>query len=758
MKSSNHQHSYLAYFLIVLAFELLFWALLVFGHRMPIGHDGFEMLCQQWFFVNSAISHHEFPLWSPYLNHGTPVWWYFIYSRMEIFFNTVMLFSPWIKGGNFLVYFYGSIFFDKFILLCGVWLLSRRYFNSPLTAFFVSATVMATTIAYTQNSFSLVLFYVLPLMIYLLHRFFDTKSWKWLLLALFLLCTVSINVFYFISVITLAVFVFFWAVACESRGTIFKDIKVQAKDIFWMGGIFALLLVFAAIYILGHDPAIVITTIQRQADGGVPIDVFLGYGGDNNFLKWWELFIGISLRWDYTLYMGLMCVPLCVIGIFFSKNANKKFFIWGAFFFLLFGCATPISAAAYYCWPLMKAFRHIGLVAPLIKLYLCFLAGFGFERLFDSEEDQEQGSIYKMSMIASAILLLNWMFLSQLIADQTLTTYLLRALGPDIQNRVSVASIADYFFNLAILSLLGSLIFFLRPYIKFPKYASSYLIIFMVFHLLMVYWYAYDEVQLRTFPLTNAQYHLMDFRQIPYQLRRSVDDRNNPRHLIMQGMQGLVPNTLDNFTFDDLLRSKQTPDFYLHPYYNLLSAFKAQERSPVLLKLAGVTQDKVQFFSTAHWAGSFEHETSKLLDKKYAGDILFYLSPWHDVVGQENLKDLYLSGNQRLNLPYKITSFSPDQIIINVNTPRKGVWLQYSDNWHPSWKAQVNGHPQEVFISSLAYKALPLQGGNNVVRFYVDSRSVEWLYDFFMLSSLAWMALLIWLLLGSAERKFNDAA
>ena len=207
------KNSYVKFFLLTIALELSVMFYLILGHRMVIGHDGFELFVHQWFFINSAIAHHEIPMWSPYLNHGTPVWWYFIYSRMDIFSNVWMLFSHWLNAGNFLGIFYGSLFFDKFILCCGVWLLAKRYFSSPVTVFFVVITEMATTVTYTQNSFCLIMFYCLPLIIYFLHRFFDTFNWKWLFLAAFLFLTVSINIFYFISIITLAIFIYFLTVA-----------------------------------------------------------------------------------------------------------------------------------------------------------------------------------------------------------------------------------------------------------------------------------------------------------------------------------------------------------------------------------------------------------------------------------------------------------------------------------------------------------------------------------------------------------------
>src|SRR5262249_28401908 len=45
----------------------------------------------------------------------------------------------------------------------------------------------------------------------------------------------------------------------------------------------------------------------------------------------------------------------------------------------------PVSTAAYYLWPGMKYFRHIGLVSSFVKVLMCFVAGVGFERLLTGD-------------------------------------------------------------------------------------------------------------------------------------------------------------------------------------------------------------------------------------------------------------------------------------------------------------------------------------------------------------------------------------
>jgi|GEM_PF-6100652 len=736
----------LVLFLIIVVFELVLSAFLVLDRRMVIGHDGFELLAQQWFFINSKVSNHQIPLWTPYMAHGTPTWWYFLYSRIDIFTNIVMVFSHWIKDLNFLVLYYAGLLFDKFVLLVGVWLLAKRYFQNPATVFFVASTVMATTVTFSQNSFTLVMFYILPLIIYLLHRFFDSWDWKWLFLTVFLFCTVSINVYYFIPIISLAVFLYFFTYYFSGGMTLFKGFKITVKDLGWI--ILTLLVgfVLAAIYFLGHDPLIFWHSSGREAGGISSLNAFLYYGRGADLNKWWELLLGMSPQLDYTLYMGLLSLPLVVLGALLGKNNNKYPFVLGAIFFLFFSLATPVSVAGYYLWPLMKFYRHISYVAPLIKLYMCFIAGFGFEQLFFHEKNQDSKAILYKSLLAVFLLSCNGLFLCAMVINPQIADFILHQIGGvKILDCFSLSFVSNTLRYMAVLSFFGAVIFFVRPFVKFPRYAFSFLLVFMIFHCLDVYWYAYQQIQLRTFKMTQAQYALLNFQKIPFVKRRLPEKIIiNPREELVNSLQGTICDTASNFTLSEHVKPKYRSDFYLKPFDDLFKVFKYDIKSSLLLKLAGSTEDKIQFFSQAYPV-SKETISLAMRDKTYAGDILFYQF-LNKSLSQVKVSPLDLSQNQRLTIPYEVSVFSPNEVIINVDTKNQsGLWMQYCDVWNSSWKAEVNGQPQEIYIGNLAYKALPLEKGKNTVRFYCESRTVSWLYSFFMISSLFWVILLGWL-------------
>ncbi len=300
------------------------------------------------------------------------------------------------------------------------------------------------------------------------------------------------------------------------------------------------------------------------------------------------------------------------------------------------------------------------------------------------------------------------------------------------------------------LSLIGAFLFYLRAFVKSPTRIFQFLLIFlMVFHLMDVYVYAYQQFQLRSFPLTQRQYALVNFGKIPFSDHRSLGDSvEGSREEFVHSLKGSLLDSFNNFSFSDFVKPVQRSDYSLKSIESLFETFN-NEKSPILSKLSGSSEDKLQFFTQAHLAPSDKDLLLAMKNNNYAGDLLFYQSSRQEgAFPKVEIKNLDLSQNQRVKIPYQITSFSPNEIIIKADVSNyKGIWLEYCDLWHPSWKAEINGDPREVYIGNLAYKALPLRQGMDIVRFYIESKPVAFLYYFLMYSSLVWTILLFCLLI-----------
>src|SRR5205814_1774733 len=129
--------------------------------------------------------------------------------------------------------------------------------------------------------------------------------------------------------------------------------------------------------------------------------------------------------------------------------------------------------------------------------------------------------------------------------------------------------------------------------------------------------------------------------------------------------------------------------------------------------IIGERQDKLQVFSAAHVTGS-ENEIADFMNRpEFRGDVLFLSAPpplYHRVDAS------FLSKNERLAAVPKVLEFGANRLRVEVDVPAD-AWLAYSDAWDPNWRATVDGTPTPVERANLAYKAVRLHAGRNLVEF-----------------------------------------
>ena len=73
--------------------------------------------------------------------------------------------------------------------------------------------------------------------------------------------------------------------------------------------------------------------------------------------------------------------------------------------------------------------------------------------------------------------------------------------------------------------------------------------------------------------------------------------------------------------------------------------------------------------------------------------------------------------DDRLNVDYGVLAYDSNNITIRVSGAPRNAWLYYADCWHPFWRATVNGRNATIQKSNLAYKAVGLDEGENLVHF-----------------------------------------
>jgi hypothetical protein len=146
-------------------------------------------------------------------------------------------------------------------------------------------------------------------------------------------------------------------------------------------------------------------------------------------------------------------------------------------------------------------------------------------------------------------------------------------------------------------------------------------------------------------------------------------------------------------------------------------------------RLIGESEDKLQVYAAAHPALSDQEIAGILHRDDFAGNTLYLSAEPQESAAP--LDPALASRNERLPATTRVVEFRPDQVRVEVDVPagRDEAWLLYADCWHPSWRTEVDGIPGPVRRANLAYKAVLLHGGRNVVdfRFHAPWRAASYL-------------------------------
>src|SRR5688572_14857823 len=303
-------------FLCIVAIEAVHTATAVVLHRVPGTHDGFQYFTLQYFFLNNAIQAHEVAQWIPYMTQGTVAsLWYGIQGS---FLQVVLLQLPaLVRGADLLSVYHLGMFVDEMILLTGTWLLGRRFFDVPATCF-LAISIVASGVWLDQPYWNFRLYYAIPLVLELGHRFLESGRWRWAFLAANLLALQTIgNLPYFIPLTSFVVFAYFAFYAAVNRTLVWDRIRSLRWDARAAAAVAGGALSLAAAYTcvtLGTGP-LVNYNVGRSQGGTTSLSYFMSYGGLIDAWKWNDVVLRMSPAMDTTLYAGILLAPLLLCGL-----------------------------------------------------------------------------------------------------------------------------------------------------------------------------------------------------------------------------------------------------------------------------------------------------------------------------------------------------------------------------------------------------------------------------------------------------------
>ncbi len=754
------------------------------------GHDFLAIAVDRYFFLNQTISGHEFPQWIPYVVHGAPT----AYAngayggRLQ---DVLLLTSSFLPKINFLTYLNLGFLIDELLLAVGMWLWASRLFKHKTTMAFVSGTVLASTIWLYAPAFNLQIYFSIPLVLYFFHQFLDQGKWRYFLFGMNMLAIQTIGgVPYFFPATSLVVFLYAVFYCLFNV----KDTLVKLRRItFSVPAVIVCLLVilsFVIVFSFYHFSFGEIFFNRGAGHGEIGLDQFLSYGGCFGFTKWTELILGFSSHVDTVLYSGISTVILVMFYVFTGVK-KESLPIFGTFIFIFFFSAGGILAKiCYYAWPLMSYFRHVAYIAMIAKVFLIMLAGFGLDRLIDMKRQPNAGTSAKapltLCIVFTILIGLSLFYASSnfdlmakstgVIGKSILKQYLSSANFYDfdvdgLRDGQFDEGVSFIVYRLIYTSLIAVIIAGLLGLLFMKDVAKRkiFLTVFVLFHFYDVFGYKYLEMGLRTVKLKQETLDLFKFQDIPFNRQRRMDlDKNNLRLqeffnvLLTDRLMYAMDNT---FLFADQVNGAFRTDYWPKSFNDYIRAhwrlpldehdipkksnnrqgnvvFPLQKESAK--KISGITKEKIQFFSKAYALSSRVQTAEVLADPQYQGDTIFLdmdqdaEKSYQGVVESFNKDEL--NRNDRVTLGYEVLEFDANNLKLSVNNNSgQKVWLHYSDSWHPFWKVTINGKKGEIYKSNLAYKAVLLEQGANVVWFRFHSSWMVFLHYVVGINSLLWI-------------------
>jgi hypothetical protein len=96
-----------------------------------------------------------------------------------------------------------------------------------------------------------------------------------------------------------------------------------------------------------------------------------------------------------------------------------------------------------------------------------------------------------------------------------------------------------------------------------------------------------------------------------------------------------------------------------------------------------------------------------------------------------------------------LVEYSPRRVVLETNSP-EAVFLATSENHYPGWKATVDGKPQPLYYTNVAFRGLPLPAGSHTVEMRFDPPILRYSAA---VSLLAWSVLIVFLIRSARSRR-----
>ncbi len=683
-------------------------------HRIPSTEDAFFHLLSQFNIYNEAATKGNLPYWMPFVAHGQNSA-LVISLQLTPFSPVICLLGLAGVKVNFLWFYYLGMWFDEFMLQIGIFLLATIYYRRMETAVFV-AVCLVGGIIWSCQIWNLHQIYFLPLALYALHKTIISKEFKWLFaLALFLSFGFNGVALYNIVFTLFVLSIYFLATFPVHRSDFncfqnFKPTVVFTLKTFTVAALFA----FSILNVVLGMKTLEVGGRGRDASGHVPLDTFMSYGGSIGFEKYFDFIFRAPQSHDMSLYAGALLIPLALLGIISHRRGYAVSLLVTSIVIFLFCAGTPVTIAAYHLFPGFKYFRHIGLVAPVLKVFLVYLAGYGFESLIEDRTKIKTGCLMVAGYCLFAVTLY-WALDSNLFKLNLPQVYSYEKMPFFIvSGALAITSLAAF---------------------KINRIAAVYPMLIIIILVVDMFVYRF-QYHVKTVPVASDEFVTM-FQPNEYGFQMNREDDFNMRFRQFSE----TPHRwgrMNNLALYDSLNWFFHSDFLISPFNVLTMEKPVAELSNFSMynyaRYAALSQPKLKVYSNIKYINNPLVIRGLLMFGTGNEDFLYSEKSSNEATSSSvNNSFPNIPLTDRVDANFSIIKFSANELTLEVDTRSRQrsdgrQYLYYADAYHPFWKARVNGKATPVIKANIAYKAVEIPLGRSVVEFFV--------YDPLMIASI----------------------
>jgi hypothetical protein len=660
---------------------------MIADRRLPRGHQTRAAYERQYAFLAGSSEAGSIPLWMPFTAGGSDSGRE-LYSQAGALQHVLMAAGPALRGKNFLPLFHLGLFAEELLLLIGTWLLARRFFPSPATAFFVGVSALGSAFCFDQAGVNLQAIHGLPLELALLHGFLDTGSRRRLLLAGSLGCLQALGSPPGLMLLSpLVVLLYFGG----RRLILGERVLDRIRELGWRKtdalvglGLAALgVLVAGTLGSWGGAPA--------RSEGGALSDL-LSFAGLSNPLRYAEFWIGVNPSLDWSVYSGAFSAAFALIGILtFSRSTVLRLIVLVPLGLLALGAVLLLFQS---CFPALRTEPAPPVGTPLVRMLVIFIAGAGFQEALDKRPRRPLVLAGTLLMGAFALLLVLTAGFALQIPSLEESLRVLVAGEPAASTassffeysltmeRTGTSSPSGLVGATAMSMVLAAGVLFL--WASRPRALPLALGLVFLLHPLDVFGWKFRHSWMSTFSANPTQQELQRLAPAPFPARRLASVQKSERYA----------------AFHRRYPGRPTPIYAPRPAPGL--------------------QSPEYWFADVIGPGTPPAAAEKLR---------FTRGP--------------APGGERLALAPDVLEFTPNRLHVRVAAPPEGAWLVYADAAAPAWRATDNDAPREILETPDGAKAVRLDPGPHLLRFRYSAPGRSVCFFLLALNALGWLAWIV---------------